>query len=441
MKTVFLTTAAWLTAEWVLANGGGYSHRGVSETGTIVGFEPSDTEKVRILDEQLNIAVTRDEARVHVRYILKNTSKQRANVRFSFPVEELSEPDPFEEPAATPDPKSKAKAKPLYCRDYRVDLAGKALAATFEPEPKDAPADPRLTGIKGWMISKMSLDPGEEKTMNITYHGDYPFSDYSVSDDGSVSAKNFKYRFSTGACWDGPIEHGTVVIKQEGVNPDEIKFLKPANRFHKSGDHWEWTFENLKPTLADDLNVEVSPRESYFHGSPASGAHPEVTRFLERDGKWSALHHNYRVTASSTLPPQGHSTYSAENIKSWDAPWSEGAPGNGVGEWLELTPEVPKPLLSIRITPGYASSKELFKANPRPKRLEILLNGEHSFETTLADSETLQTVPVIGYAKPVRKIRLIIKDVYPGSRFEDCCISMVALETALSKKPQIHPSR
>jgi len=53
----------------------------------------------------------------------------------------------------------------------------------------------------------------------------------------------------------------------------------------------------------------------------------------------------------------------------------------------------------------------------------------------------LQTVPVIGYAKPVRKIRLIIKDVYPGSRFEDCCISMVALETALSKKPQIHPSR
>ena len=106
-----------------------------------------------------------------------------------------------------------------------VELAGKPLPASFELEPKGAASDPRFVGVKGWMISKMSLNPGEEKTMTISYHGDYPFSDVSVSDDGTLSAKDFKYRLSTGGCWNGPIVHGTVVVKADGLNPDEINFI------------------------------------------------------------------------------------------------------------------------------------------------------------------------------------------------------------------------
>jgi hypothetical protein len=131
MKAISLATAACLTAGSVLANGGGYAHRGVSETGTIAGFEPQDTDKVRILDERLDVALARGAAKVQVRYVLKNTSKQPANVRFGFPVEELAEvPVGVETPEQNP--KAKTAPKLESCRDYEVELAGKPLVAAFE---------------------------------------------------------------------------------------------------------------------------------------------------------------------------------------------------------------------------------------------------------------------------------------------------------------------
>ena len=108
------------------------------------------------------------------------------------------------------------------------------------------------------------------------------------------------------------------------------------------------------------------------------------------------LHANYQVKASSTLPADGDINYVPENIRErWgDNTWSENAPGPGTGEWLEITPVEPKPLLGIRFKPGY-QKEGLFKANARPKKIRFELNGEHRFDTAIPDEEEEIRIPIM----------------------------------------------
>ena len=127
----FLLLIMAARAAW--ANGGGYAKGGVTETGTILGFVPEETDKVQIVQEELNVGLTPAEARVEVRYILKNTSGRHVTVRFGFPVEEMAGEDPFVDPAVEKAAKSKAKQRPAlqYCRGYRVEVEARRWRRTL----------------------------------------------------------------------------------------------------------------------------------------------------------------------------------------------------------------------------------------------------------------------------------------------------------------------
>ena len=96
---------------------------------------------------------------------------------------------------------------------------------------------------------------------------------------------------------------------------------------------------------------------------------------------------------------------------------------------------------AVDIQGGYQSDETLFDANARPKLVEIVLNDEHHFEATLPDEEGAVTIPVIGYDKPVKTVRVIIKAVYPGKKWEDCVIMSLTVTTPLDKKPNVRPAR
>lgn len=229
------------------------------------------------------------------------------------------------------------------------------------------------------------------------------------------------------------------MLKPNGIPASELKVIKPVNRFRKDGDNWVWDFENLEPTMADDLEIEAAPEIQTYE----SGA-PEGSMYVSRGGKWSICHVNYRVKASSTLPAEGEFSYSAENLKSlWspDTAWSEGVKGAGVGEWFELSPEVPKPLAAIEMDPGYFGSEELFQANARPKKVLVELNGEHSFTATVQDARVTCHIPIQGCTKPVKTIRMTFQEVWPGRKHEDLCVSAIRLHVRLDKKPKIQPAR
>jgi hypothetical protein len=428
----------------LLANGGGYFRGGVEHAGDVQGFEPKATENIRIIDEKLTVRLGPGEADVEVRYLMRNATANRVTVRFGFPVEESFDNNDF-----IPQAERAAQTwkEPKYCQGYQISAGGKAVKAKWQDEQKPTrkeAADPRFKGIAGWLVSEMTFVGGEEKPVLIRFRSSYPHSAYSVSEDGRASAAIFRYRLSSAACWAGTIGSGRIVLKPAGIDPAELKVLKPVNRFRKQGDSWVWDFENLEPTLADDLEIEaVAAVNSYGRSLREGDRNSPQVDYLERGGKWSMLHSNYTAKASSVLRSDGDLSYAVANLHDNDPGnvWSEGAPGPGVGAWLELRPEVVKPLTAIEISPGYQKSADLFSSNARPKRVKVTLNEEHSFTADVPDKQTSCRIPVRGYAKTVRVVKLIFEDVWPGAKFEDLCVSGIFLEVALDKKPKITPQR
>lgn len=434
-KGISIGLAAVFLVQPLLANGGGYFRGGVERVGDVVGFEPKETEKIRILDEKLTVELGAAAADIEVRYLMRNETDKKVTVRFGFPVEETFDRNDFGPPGEGDPVNAK---QPKHCQNYSIAASGKTVDSKWQVEPKPS-EDKRFKGIVGWQVSEITFAAGEEKPVLIRFRSAYPEESWSVSDDSSTGRFLFKYRLSTAACWAGTIGSGKITLKPNGIPASELKVLKPVNRFRKEGDNWVWDFENLEPTMADDLEIEASPEILTYEQGNLEGA-----IYVSRGGKWSICHVNYGIKASSTLPAEGEISYAAENLKSlWspDTAWSEGAKGSGFGEWIELSPEVPKPLAAIEMVPGYFKYEELFQANARPKKVRVELNGEHSFTTTVQDARVTCHIPIQGYAKPVKTIRMTFQEVWPGKKYEDLCVSAIRLHVRLDKKPKIQPSR
>ena len=448
MKTLLMIgLGLGLMAGAVTGNGGGY-HYGVRFTGDVKPFEPSGVENVAILDEKLDIELKRTGAAVRVRYRMKNMAKKRVKVRFGFPVEVAG--------ATVFDVEKKAGAEEMVrrnCGDYRVVADGKELKAKFleekfsKPEQVDYPMLGQVAGIGGWLVSEVTFKAGQERVLEISYVSEYEVAGGSVSDDWAQGPIGFKYRLSTGAVWHGPIRSGVVTVRATGADADLVEMFKPVGKFKRDGGTWTWKFEHLEPTLADDIEIHTEPATE-FMGSYTDL--PDVPGGLLgyqlQRGVWSLVHCQYEVKASSALASDGKLTYGAENVRGYSygedfKAWSEGVEGDGVGEWLEFVPKQELPLMGFKVQPGYGKSDDLFQKNTRPKTISVELNGEHRFEAVLDDRKDGQMVRVKGYAKPVKRMRITIKDVYRGAKYRDTCVSDVVLYSRLKKKPEIQGAR
>ncbi len=118
--------------------------------------------------------------------------------------------------------------------------------------------------------------------------------------------------------------------------------------------------------------------------------------------------------------------------------WVEGVEGDGIGEWVQLpvteldaTTEV-----RLRIQNGYQKSKNLYRANARPKIITVELTpsgATKQFE--LKDERGWQEITMEQAKGPLRAVTIRIGAVYPGTRYTDTCISDVELY-ATSSAPE-----
>ncbi len=447
-RTSFLLLAAVVSLPQVVqANGGGYSY-GVHFTGSVAPFQASGTEHVRIRQEVLTVRLQRTQAAVRVWYVMENVSATPVKVRFGFPVEAIAPSTGDEEMPFSPETRADVLAAlPQAIQQlegYTVTAGGKPVPARFEVEPfatgklQPFPGSERLAGIGGWMVSEVEFLPGVPLSVEIGYSASYTGETVFISEDLLEQPRSFLYRLSTGAVWNGPIERGLVTVLADGIAPEEVEFVAPRERFVRQGPLWTWTFENLEPTLADDLSIRAIPGYSEYGVYDAPGSRG----ILERSGAFGEGHQRYQTLASSTLASDKQHSYTAMNLArpSSGPPWAEGVEGDGVGEWVELTPRKPRPLLALGIVPGLVARDKpaLYAANGRPTRVEVLLNGEHRFEASLGSKGVglvtdIQLVPVIGYAKPVSTVRITLLEVQPGTKYRDTCISRVVLYDRIPK--------
>jgi len=364
---------------------------------------------------------------------------------------------PVERWAKNPDADIDTKSADIH--EYQITVDGKKLPSTNVSGPKEeanatTPGqfwNQSVSTIKAWKKSVIPFERNQTREVTIRYNAPYAENDESVSDDGHISDATFAYSLSPAATWKGPIGKGKIEINIVHPEPEDVSIEKPKERFQKINDtHYEWTFENLKPTLADDIRIVA---HSKYDRYPAEFSEEDRSRHAEyvlREHQYFLDHTDYDATASSTLAARGKHNYDVVNIKDdptreVQSPWAEGVEGDGIGESITLNVKRPLPLYGILIQPGYYDydDKGPWLKNNRVAALEITLNDEHTFTESIPDEhfERPYLIRVRDYTKPVTKIKLVIKSVYRGTQFRDTCISLVELRTPLTKKPEVQGAR
>lgn len=142
-------------------------------------------------------------------------------------------------------------------------------------------------------------------------------------------------------------------------------------------------------------------------------------------------------SVSSTLKPEGKVNYEPKNLfdNLRNTAWVEGAKGQGIGEYIELS--VPKKSKAdakdetiIDIFNGYSQNPATYKKNSRVKKIKLYVNGQAIAILDLQDTPNRQTFDIEGLAIP-KNVDLTYKfeilDVYKGDKYEDTAITELNL--------------
>jgi hypothetical protein len=458
MKTnVLIPLLAVAATSPLFANGGGYI-AGVKSTGP---FRPVNVENVEMVSEKLNIELQGKSALVSIVYELKNPGKA-VTVEMGFPCSVAMKVD-------RDDNGKVIKTPPLpQLEGFSLTADGAAVKSELMKDhaklPGDAPENKvdewyseRI--VTGWQVVKVPFAAGQTRTVAVKYRNPYFSQVDSMSNKVDTSAPSMRYLFSAAGLWSGPIKSGEVTVRATGVDPDVVS-LSHAKRFKRTGNVWKWSFTDFEPTLQDDLEIIAGEHEFSQWTESETGGITYIMRGksrdlneLEKSGRWFFHSKEYTATASSTLRPDGPHTYGPENLNDnqRESTWAEGAEGDGVGESLTLTMNQPQKVTRLFIHNGYPD-KALFFQNNRVKKLAVSVNGGEPFMAELEDGrmtsqmaeEILDDTSWINLPKstgPVETVKLTIKEVYRGTKFQDTCIGGVTVETQLTKAPPIFPSR
>jgi hypothetical protein len=479
MKNLWLVVALFVGAGPTLFGNGGAWQTGIIGTGNVKSSNKDRHTDVTIENENVKIDLHREQAAVEVRYRMHNTGP-KVQQEFFFPVERWGKNDSAD-----------ADIKETKLENYRITVDGKELKATdvvgpteqrnietrlesTEPEEESSETkegtgetsqksgeteeqsgettsgeiwQEKVSIIKSWKKSVIPFERNQTREVAIHYDARYAENNESVSEDLHNSDATFAYSLSPAATWKGSIGKGKIEINVLHPEPEDVSIEKPKERFKKTSDtHYEWTFDNLKPTLADDIRVIAHSKNDEYPTGYSEEDRERNASYVIRNKQYFIDYADYDAVASSTLAPQGENHYEVANIKGISGlPWAEGAKDDGIGESITLTVKRPLPLYGIVMRPGYweFNNDILWKKNNRVGALEITLNDEQTFTETIPD-EIFQNPYLIrlrDYNKPVNKIKMVIKGVHRGTQFRDTCISLVELRATLSKKPKIQHAR
>jgi len=134
--------------------------------------------------------------------------------------------------------------------------------------------------------------------------------------------------------------------------------------------------------------------------------------------------HRIMVTASSVLSPSRVVNYKPSNVLDGrpGTPWAEGVPGYGVGEYIQLNFAEPLRVAKVVIVNGYGRPGD-FEKNSRVEGAILRFSDGSQRKIRLADHYQPQTFTFP--AVRTTFMRLTITSVYPGSVWDDTCISEI----------------
>jgi len=126
------------------------------------------------------------------------------------------------------------------------------------------------------------------------------------------------------------------------------------------------------------------------------------------------------VKASSTLhDSKGRTIEPAQAADGrLSTPWAEGEASAGLGDWIEFQFGEEVMLSRLELYGGNWDSREFFLRNNRLKSIQVKFSNGSSQKLELADKMERQVLPLTAPVK-TRSVRIVLKEVYPGSTFND----------------------
>lgn len=135
------------------------------------------------------------------------------------------------------------------------------------------------------------------------------------------------------------------------------------------------------------------------------------------------------VSSTSKLPTNGINTSSYDAINLIDdnisSCWCEGANGNGIGESVRFSSSQDQTVKGFMVWNGYQESDYLYDINARPKTIAVYADDDYIGDFELKDSGLCSQKIVLEEPIIAKSLTIKITDVYPGSKYEDCCISEI----------------
>ena len=141
----------------------------------------------------------------------------------------------------------------------------------------------------------------------------------------------------------------------------------------------------------------------------------------------------WELRSSSHLAPQGENYYDVYRLfdGQMGTAWVEGVSGGGVGEFITLrliaiagNVENYIYLNGFEINNGYCKDRETWIKNGRVKKIRIYLNERGIFNGNLEDNMREQRISLGSHLVKIDDvIKIEIRGVYPGSKYEDTAIS------------------
>lgn len=147
------------------------------------------------------------------------------------------------------------------------------------------------------------------------------------------------------------------------------------------------------------------------------------------------------ATASSYLEPSGENGYHPNNVTGNNkmCTWTEGVEGTGIGETIELRQMYMGPgadhltFTQFCIVNGYAKNKDIWEKNARVKELKVYYVNQYVGTIHLKDCMEPQYIDVSMLNMIVANgreavFRFEIGDVYPGTKYEDTCLTGILID-------------
>jgi len=154
-----------------------------------------------------------------------------------------------------------------------------------------------------------------------------------------------------------------------------------------------------------------------------------------------------RVTASSILPSKS-GEYKPDHAADGKAAtaWCKGVTGTGAGEWLRFEFKKPVQVTVLSFVPFYAKNAATLANNNRIKKMKIEMDGgvsgivEFSDAKWCKDCQLQYPAPLVNFYRKnktrfikSKSVKFIIMDVYPGSKYNDTCISDIEIQAWTGK--------